>query len=104
MAARIENPIFAKLLIESGAKINEPDNAGNTPLHSAADDWHNLDTIKYLVLKGADLNTKNHNGKTPRDLARTEGRNFFARYKANPEKVKKETEAHLKKVFKKSYK
>lgn len=51
--------------------VNARDNAGNTPLHMAvsrADSFPNLRSIKELLIKGADRNAVNNEGKRPYDL------------------------------------
>lgn len=70
-----------KILLTRGADPNWQDNDGNAPLHSIF-----LDVIKYkffpepfqdkallLIKWGADLHLKNHEGKTPVDLAKESG-------------------------------
>ncbi|MDI9312074.1 MAG: ankyrin repeat domain-containing protein [Limnohabitans sp.] len=46
-----------KLLIANGAKVNIPDNRGRSPLTEAVFSW-NLEKVKYLVEKGADINRR----------------------------------------------
>lgn len=50
----------------------EPDLEGNTPLHWAAQ-RNNEDTIKFMLLHGAEKYAKNKNGETPLDLAKRNG-------------------------------
>ncbi len=54
----------ARVLLDSGAKINEPDSYGNTPLHHAAY-MNNKAGVDFLVSSGADLNIRNRNGDIP---------------------------------------
>lgn len=64
-----------KLLIDYGVKINEqgPYN-GYTALHDAI--WHrHKEAVKVLLDANANLELKNHNGKTPLELARELGFN-----------------------------
>ena len=44
--------------------INPQDNDGNTLLHEAAG-YDEVAAMKYLVLNGADVNARDHNGDTP---------------------------------------
>ena len=61
--------VFAWLINEMGHNINEVDKEGNTLLHRSSE-HSNLKKVKFLIQKGADLNIKNHLGKTPLDLAK----------------------------------
>jgi len=56
------------LLLRHGASIETFDNAGMTPLHWAAVKGSKA-CIKHLMEAGADLNAKESQGKTPRDMA-----------------------------------
>ena len=52
------------LVLDLGADINQPNEAGNTALHAAT--MAGLDdVVAYLVQRGAALNTKNKMGETP---------------------------------------
>lgn len=57
-----------KLLIEHGAKVNETDGTGETPLHFASSRGF-VDVVKLLLEHGANVNAKDYNGQTPLDLA-----------------------------------
>ncbi|KAF5234775.1 hypothetical protein FANTH_11964 [Fusarium anthophilum] len=57
-------PIFHRLL-EAGAEMSTKDILGNSPLHTACE-LQAQDVIEVLVRNGADLETLNHDGKTPR--------------------------------------
>jgi ankyrin repeat protein len=59
-----------KVLLEAGADPNswEP-TLGATPLHVAAQNRWDLDTIRHLVAHGADLNYPNREGLTPLQVA-----------------------------------
>jgi len=58
----------AELLIESGATIDVVDLNGDTPIMYAAR-FKNFALVRILVDEGADLNTRNRNGETVRDIA-----------------------------------
>ena len=49
--------------------MNAKDENGNTPLHFACERGTS-NTVKCLIEKGADVNSKNKRGQTPLDLAR----------------------------------
>ncbi len=51
---------IVKLLVENGVDVNWADDGKNTALLAAID----LKTIKYLISKGADIKTKNIDGRT----------------------------------------
>jgi uncharacterized protein len=58
-----------KLLLDAGGQINLKDNIrGQTPLHGAAF-WGWNAAVELLVQRGADLNAKDNQGKTPIDSA-----------------------------------
>ena len=58
-----------KLLLDNGGEINLKDNIrGQTPLHGAAF-WGWNPAVELLVARGADLNAKDNQGKTPIDSA-----------------------------------
>ena len=58
-----------KLLLDAGGEINAKDNIrGQTPLHGAAF-WGWNAAVELLVARGADLNAKDNQGKTPIDSA-----------------------------------
>lgn len=56
-----------KLLIAAGARVNDPDSNGNTPLHYACM-YNRLSGAQYLLAHGADVNARNKKGQTPCDL------------------------------------
>eukprot|EP00731_Ephydatia_muelleri_P031630 Em0023g137a len=60
--------ILTTLLANSSAKINQPDNNGDTPLHYAVRDGDLLCTKLFLAFD-ANINACNGNNKTPLDLA-----------------------------------
>jgi uncharacterized protein len=58
-----------KLILDAGGEINAHDNIrGQTPLHGAAF-WGWNAAVELLVKRGADLNAKDNQGKTPIDSA-----------------------------------
>jgi ankyrin repeat protein len=52
------------LLLERGAKINKPNQRGWIPLHSASRGDYPLQTLKFLIENGADINAKTPEGET----------------------------------------
>jgi ankyrin repeat protein len=65
------DPALAQLLIDHGAKVNEPDMFNETPLHNAMSK-ENLILAAILLKNGADVGFKNDKDMTPVDLARSE--------------------------------
>jgi ankyrin repeat protein len=62
---------FVKALLDAGAKVNVQEARGLTPLMLAvATDRQNLDVIRMLIAKGADVNAKDPGGETALDWAR----------------------------------
>jgi len=49
--------------------VNVRDDSGKTPLHYASLDG-NLDIVKYLVNKGADVNVRDDRGNIPLDYVK----------------------------------
>ncbi|CVK94825.1 related to ankyrin [Fusarium mangiferae] len=64
----IDHQILSLLLIY-GAKINDIDHAGNTPLHIAARRLDNHGVIAFLITQGADTAIRNSKNETPVHLA-----------------------------------
>jgi len=69
----VEDHSMAEMLIESGAVVNATSRAPfqTTPLHGAAR-RSNVRVVETLLLNGADIQARDYNGKTPRDLATDE--------------------------------
>jgi uncharacterized protein len=59
---------IVKMLLDLGAEPNLREQGGFTPLHVAAQN-DDVDTIRFLLLGGADLSLKSDDGKTAFDLA-----------------------------------
>jgi ankyrin repeat protein len=72
-----------KLLNESFTDLKAFEEKGMTVLHHAAVKG-NLEVIEYLMLRGAEINQKTRNGKTPMALAvesrKTEAAGLIERY------------------------
>ncbi|MGE5375044.1 MAG: ankyrin repeat domain-containing protein [Bacteroidota bacterium] len=63
---------IVKMLLDLGAEPNVREQGGFTPLHVAAQN-DDLETVRILLLGGADLALKNDEGKTALDLAMDAG-------------------------------
>lgn len=68
-SANYNNEQFARILINSDAKINLQDNESKTSLHLAAIHQSYPDFIEELLKAGANLSIKDDLGKTPLDYA-----------------------------------
>jgi PTS system fructose-specific IIA component/PTS system nitrogen regulatory IIA component len=69
-----------KYLVSQGAKVNEQNNDGKTPLQSAA--YVHDNTVEYmerLIMLGADVNAKDESGFTPMDWASSKEKMEFLR-------------------------
>ena len=64
--------VLVDLFLAKGCDVNEPDEAGYTPLHSAVK-YGKADLVKLLIEKGASVNAKNVAGETPLKLAEDKG-------------------------------
>jgi ankyrin repeat protein len=65
-----------RLATELGASVDGADQTGDTPLHYAAVNGHDL-VVTYLVEQGARLDVENDRGETPRRAAAARGRGGF---------------------------
>lgn len=63
-AAINKNLEVAKFFLEQGFDIEARNNAGETPLFSAAEYQSNINVIKFLLEKGADIKTTDNKGNT----------------------------------------
>jgi ankyrin repeat protein len=61
-----------KLLLENGADIAVPTNAGSTPLYTASSNRH-IEVVKLLLENGADFTTPDTEGMTPIYMASCDG-------------------------------
>jgi len=74
MAAPGGSAELIKTLLDAGAKVNVRDGRGMTPLMLAiATDRQNVDAIRLMIAKGADVNAKNVMGDTALDWAQKNG-------------------------------
>ena len=65
------DPAIAKLLMDAGADVNEPDIFNETPLHNAISKQEMV-VAAMLLKKGANKRFENDKNVTPLDLARSE--------------------------------
>ena len=61
---------IAKMILEHGANINEPDNKGRTALHHVVSWKNNKETVKFLIANGTALKAKTNLWQTPLDIAK----------------------------------
>jgi len=88
-------PIFKqhliKFLVSEGSNVNVKTikspgllmPVGTTPLYTAAvipKDKDGVEVVKFLVLKGEDVNAKDEEGNTPLDWAKKEGNTAVVQY------------------------
>jgi ankyrin repeat protein len=86
---------LVQFLLDNGALelLDVTDNNGDTPLHRAATNNH-LPVAQMLVERGARVNAKNEEGKTPYQLARDEDNPEVAKYlwsRLSPDEQAQET-------------
>jgi ankyrin repeat protein len=73
VAARTGAVDDIEVLVQSGARVNEPGDLGNTPLHHAAM-MGNADAVEALLKLGARRDVRNEFGQTPEKVAELGGR------------------------------
>ena len=80
-------------LLEKGARPNEQNHAGQTPLHLAAgrEGEGQARAMTKLLDNGADPDIRNAEGKTPRDVATSTAQEIFARRYNSPEQKERRT-------------
>ena len=69
------NPSFTLIdsLVSKGAKVNQPDEYGSTPLHWACENGASVEVVQYLISKGVKVNQPNKGGWTPLHYACANG-------------------------------
>lgn len=67
-----DNMEIVEMLVKAGARLNEPDEAGETPLHHAAELNH-IEAVRMLLDAGAAVDPENRDGVTPLMLAASHG-------------------------------
>lgn len=72
VGAGVTDRYIIPLLMELGGKINQPNDAGETPLTAAISDKNRL-MVKLLVQSGADVNLANTAGERPITIAKQQG-------------------------------
>jgi uncharacterized protein len=87
-----------RMLVDLGADVNASNNAGDTPLHGAANAGY-AEVIQLLAERGARLNTVNKAGRTPLSLVDvdpegTKGRHELKSAEAMLRKLGAHTEEH----------
>ncbi|MGV3622806.1 MAG: ankyrin repeat domain-containing protein [Archangium sp.] len=65
LAAMSGNRADVQLLLENGARVNEPGEMNFTPLHCALMWRHDVVLVELLLAKGADVRAVNEFGDTP---------------------------------------
>ena len=68
-----------RLLIDNGAKVNEKDNNGCSPLHWGIASG-NKDSIRILLDSGGNINDKDNEGRTPIDIGSDRIKAFINEY------------------------
>jgi ankyrin repeat protein len=77
-----------KICIEQGVDVNAANDKGDTALHGAATSGRN-DVVAFLVEKGAKLDIKDKDGRTPLDIAQGVGVRAGAAHDSTAELLKK---------------
>ncbi|MFV0679674.1 ankyrin repeat domain-containing protein [Ottowia sp.] len=62
-------PEMVDILMAHGAVIEARDVRGNTPLHLAAESAEGIHVVERLLIQGADINARNHEGLTALGIA-----------------------------------
>lgn len=65
IGAQPVNPSILDLLVAHGAKVNDADLEGNTPLHHMARSLRQMNLMRRLIHHGARVNATNTKGETP---------------------------------------
>jgi len=65
--------LMAEFLIDDGSDVNAQDQTQGTPLHYAVYFSGDVEIVKLLIAKGADINAKNPRGQTAFEVARQKG-------------------------------
>lgn len=79
-AARDQNAVLVRALLDAGAEPDPVDVFGDTPLwRSVMTSAGDLTTTTLLLAAGADPNMRNRNGVSPLDLARDTGQDDIVR-------------------------
>jgi len=73
------NVEVARFLVDNGVDVHATNNAGDTPLHSAASGGR-LEVVQYLVSQEARVNVRNRRGQIPLDVARASNRTAVVEY------------------------
>jgi ankyrin repeat protein len=71
-AGRADPLDAVKMFVEAGAAVNAVNDTGNTALHYAAQTGSSR-IVEFLAAKGATLDARNKQGKTPLDIANAKG-------------------------------
>jgi len=71
-ACAIGEMFMVKDAINNGSDVNETDEDGVTPVHTAANGGY-LDIVALLIDQGADKSRRDNNGNLPIDLAKNKG-------------------------------
>lgn len=75
LAVRRKDPYAVSMLLTSGAKVNEPNGSGMTPLMLAANAWSSrissgqVEVLRFLLQKGVNVNEQNDVGTTALHIA-----------------------------------
>lgn len=73
LGSREDKPLVLMKLLNNGARLNQKDAEGNTPLHLAAMHHMEYDCVSALLENNADANAQNHAGLSPIHLVAKDG-------------------------------